>query len=249
MTDAEDCATDPSPLQTSRDRGGGNGRSTSGPSVRLEQLTIGVLEPYLVGLEDPEIGRLTGSRATFRREVVEQWLLTRADQTDRVDWAVHRRTDNEFLGEAVLNDIDLDNRSASFRVWLLPAHWGHGYGTELATLVLAHAFGALDLHRVELSVFSFNPRAQRAYEKAGFTVEGRRRDAALGRRLARRPDHGRTQPSVRVATRTALADVPKPTECGAAYCSCEPVADCPTGPGSGWESLSDQGCGVARQLV
>ena len=80
-----------------------------------------------------------------------------------------------FLGEAVLNDLDLDNRSAGYRVWLLREHWGRGHGTEVTRLALAHAFGVLDLHRVELAVFAFNPRAQRAYEKAGFVVEGRRR--------------------------------------------------------------------------
>ena len=35
------------------------------------------------------------------------------------------------------------------------------------------------LHRLELQVYAFNPRAQRAYEKCGFRVEGRRRDALL----------------------------------------------------------------------
>ncbi len=177
MTDAQDPTTTTSTIRASRARSEGDQRSAHGLSVRLEQLTIAVLEPYLLGLEDPEIGRLTGTHGTFSREVVEQWLLTRAEQTDRVDWAVHRRSDDEFLGEAVLNDIDLDNRSASFRVWLLPPHWGRGYGTEVATLALAHAFEALELHRVELSVFAFNPRAQRAYKKAGFTVEGCRRQA------------------------------------------------------------------------
>ena len=39
------------------------------------------------------------------------------------------------------------------------------------------AFEALKLHRLELDVFSFNPRARRVYEKAGFKVEGVLRDA------------------------------------------------------------------------
>ena len=37
----------------------------------------------------------------------------------------------------------------------------------------------LRLHRLELEVFSFNPRAQHVYEKAGFRKEGVRRDAVL----------------------------------------------------------------------
>ena len=39
------------------------------------------------------------------------------------------------------------------------------------------AFERIGLHRVGLSVFSFNERAIRSYEKAGFRVEGRLREA------------------------------------------------------------------------
>ena len=49
---------------------------------------------------------------------------------------------------------------------------------ELDTeLVLEYAFDTVGLHRVELEVYSFNPRAQRSYEKAGFVHEGVRRQA------------------------------------------------------------------------
>ena len=34
----------------------------------------------------------------------------------------------------------------------------------------------IGLHRVQLDVYAFNPRALRSYEKAGFVVEGRQRD-------------------------------------------------------------------------
>jgi RimJ/RimL family protein N-acetyltransferase len=43
--------------------------------------------------------------------------------------------------------------------------------------MLAHAFTRLPLHRVALTVFDFNTRAIRAYEKCGFVVEGRAREA------------------------------------------------------------------------
>ena len=41
------------------------------------------------------------------------------------------------------------------------------------------AFGVLGLHRLSLEVFSFNHRAQRVYQKAGFRQEGILRDAVL----------------------------------------------------------------------
>jgi RimJ/RimL family protein N-acetyltransferase len=43
--------------------------------------------------------------------------------------------------------------------------------------MIAHAFTGLALHRVALTVFEFNSRAIRAYEKCGFVVEGRARQA------------------------------------------------------------------------
>jgi RimJ/RimL family protein N-acetyltransferase len=58
-----------------------------------------------------------------------------------------------------------------------PAYWGRGYGTEAMRLVLRYGFTVLGLHRMSLNVFDYNPRAIRSYEKAGFRVEGRLREA------------------------------------------------------------------------
>ncbi len=46
-------------------------------------------------------------------------------------------------------------------------------------LVLRFAFTEINLHRVTLTVFEYNPRAVRSYEKAGFRHEGRIRGALL----------------------------------------------------------------------
>jgi RimJ/RimL family protein N-acetyltransferase len=150
----------------------------TGELVRLEPLTEAVLEDYLVGMADPEVHRLTATHAQFDRAQVEQWLATRAQQHDRADWAVLRRSDGAFLGEAVLNDFDSDNASANYRVWLAgPEAYGRGYGTEVTRLVLEYAFDTAGLHRVSLGVLDFNPRARRVYEKCGFQLEGRLRQA------------------------------------------------------------------------
>ncbi len=52
-------------------------------------------------------------------------------------------------------------------------YWGRGYGTDAMQVLLRYAFDELNLHRVSLGVFEYNTRAIRAYEKAGFVVEGR----------------------------------------------------------------------------
>ncbi len=151
----------------------------TGDRIRLEPLTLSVFEDYLVGLDDPQAQRLTGARASVDRARVHEWLATRQHH-DRADWAVVRLADGAFLGEAVLNELDVDNASVNYRLWLAGAHLlGRGYGTEVTRLVLTYAFDTASLHRVSISVFDFNPRARRVYEKCGFVLEGRLRETLL----------------------------------------------------------------------
>jgi RimJ/RimL family protein N-acetyltransferase len=55
--------------------------------------------------------------------------------------------------------------------------WSRGYGTDALELIERYAFEELNLRRLSLGVFNYNPRAFRSYEKAGFVVEGRERCA------------------------------------------------------------------------
>jgi RimJ/RimL family protein N-acetyltransferase len=58
-------------------------------------------------------------------------------------------------------------------------NWGKGYGTDAMKIALRYAFTELNLRRVTLTVFEYNPRAIRSYEKTGFQHEGRLRGALL----------------------------------------------------------------------
>jgi RimJ/RimL family protein N-acetyltransferase len=53
--------------------------------------------------------------------------------------------------------------------------WGLGYGTDAMKVILRYAFQELNLRRVALDTFEYNPRAICSYEKAGFVHEGRAR--------------------------------------------------------------------------
>ena len=151
--------------------------------LRLEPLGPEHFDGAWAALQDPEAMRLTGTHSEFTPDQIRGWLAGLAERHDRADWAVIRLADAEnpkerYLGEVVLNDLDPDNESVGFRISLSPAEvLGQRYGTEATRAVVGHAFDDLGLHRVALEVFAFNPRALRAYEKSGFTVEGRQRDA------------------------------------------------------------------------
>ena len=127
-------------------------------------------------LADPEGNRLTGTHAEFTEEQAGRWYATRGEQDDRLDLAVVDKAMGEYAGEVVLNELDRDNRACGFRIGLRPSFQGRGLGSEATGLIVDHAF-ALGIHRIELEVYAFNPRARHVYERAGFTLEGTKRHA------------------------------------------------------------------------
>lgn len=148
------------------------------PRLRLEPLGPQHLEGTWAGLQNPESLRLTGTHARFTRCQTGEWLARLATIDGRADWAIVLASDGSHIGEVVLNDYDEDNSSIGFRIALnADARFGQGFGTEATRAVVGHAFDVIGVHRISLEVYAFNPRAQRVYQKVGFRVEGRLRDA------------------------------------------------------------------------
>ncbi|MFJ4617995.1 GNAT family N-acetyltransferase [Streptomyces sp. NPDC088812] len=129
---------------------------------------------------DPEVVRFTfPANGELTLERLRAWYATRSDRPDRLDLAVTDRATGELVGEVVLYDWDPGARSCTFRTLIGPRGRGRGIGTEATRLVVGHGFERLGLHRIQLEVYGDNARARRVYEKAGFVVEGVRREAAL----------------------------------------------------------------------
>lgn len=128
---------------------------------------------------DKETARLTGSKEVFTKEEVVSFFLRSIEEDDRYFFLVIA-PDGRIIGESVINEIDWELRSANFRIAIFhDADRGKGIGTWATEVTRDFAFGDLKLHRLALDVFSFNPRAERAYAKAGFRREGVLRDAVM----------------------------------------------------------------------
>ncbi len=126
---------------------------------------------------DPEVARLTGCKPSFTHDEVVNFFLSCIDNEDRYDFLIVS-PDRNIIGESVINEIDWELRSANFRIGIFHSDTcGKGIGTWATRMTCDFAFEKLYLHRLELDVFSFNPRAEKAYLKAGFKREGVLRDA------------------------------------------------------------------------
>ncbi|RAL13088.1 GNAT family N-acetyltransferase [Aspergillus homomorphus CBS 101889] len=69
------------------------------------------------------------------------------------------------------------HRGTSITIDIARLYRGQGYGSEAIIWVLDWAFRRAGLHRVEIQALSYNAGAVRLYERLGFRLEGRRREA------------------------------------------------------------------------
>ena len=130
---------------------------------------------------DPELARLTRySLRPMSDEDIDRFFHTRLMSPEHVGYAITVRETGRLIGSTTFSNLDADNGSTLFHISIgEPDSWGAGYGTEATELMLWLAFERIGLHRVALSVFAFNERAIRSYEKAGFLIEGRHREAIV----------------------------------------------------------------------
>lgn len=129
---------------------------------------------------DSEYWRLMSSGAARLPSVREATKFFEKDveemDTGIYAFGVRTLADDTLIGEMVLDVVDWSARDAYVGLSIGDrANWGRGYGTEMMFLILRYAFMEVNLRRVSLAVFEYNPRAIRAYEKAGFRHEGRMR--------------------------------------------------------------------------
>ncbi|MCX6067479.1 MAG: GNAT family protein [Chloroflexi bacterium] len=84
----------------------------------------------------------------------------------------------QHIGSCGYQHIEWKAREGEIGISIgVKALWNQGYGTEAVKLLLKQGFETLNLNRIYLRVNATNLRAIRSYEKCGFVLEGRLRQA------------------------------------------------------------------------
>ena len=81
--------------------------------------------------------------------------------------------DNQHIGECSLFNFDFLSNTAEFGIVIGEKDfWGGGHGTDAVKILLRDIFATSELNRLVLRTLDWNTRAQRCFEKCGFTVSG-----------------------------------------------------------------------------
>ena len=113
--------------------------------------------------------------------VQEAQFIERVSESSysRASFGVETLAEGLLIGGVDLGSTSPENRSAVLGIAIGDkAFWDGGYGTDTMRTICRFGFETMNFHRIELEVYAANNRAQHVYEKIGFTVEGRRREAS-----------------------------------------------------------------------
>ena len=147
------------------------------PRLMLRELTVAdVSDDYVAWLNDREVSRFLETRLSA------QDTGTVCDFVERV-----AARDDEFLFGIFLHD---GRHIGNIKVGPIRSHhavadvslligardcWGKGYACEAIEAVSRHAFESLGVRKLSASMYAPNEGSRRAFLKAGYAEEGRRR--------------------------------------------------------------------------
>ena len=152
----------------------------SDETVALRPLKIEDAEGRYLHWINDQAGDVYTEHAQFPHSVesLKQFIASK-DASDDLFLGIELIDDGSHVGNISISSIDWVHRCASFSILVAPEAQGKGVGARASTLILRHCFEELNLHRIELGVHEENKPAIALYEKLGFVLEGRKREALL----------------------------------------------------------------------
>jgi RimJ/RimL family protein N-acetyltransferase len=148
-----------------------------GTKTRLRALEREDLPTFVGWINDPQVRRFMVIRYPLSMAEEETWWQGHLQRENDHIFAIEAE-DGTYIGNIGLHNVERENRRAMLGIIIGDrAYWGRGYGTDAIRAMLGWAFDYLNLHRVYLTVYAYNERAIRCYEKCGFRHEGTMRQA------------------------------------------------------------------------
>ena len=114
------------------------------------------------------------------KKEIDKWYSELMEDKKNINLGVFLERTNELVGYAGISSISEINKSGEYFIFIGGKQfWGKGIGTEVTRKILKIGFDNTNLNRIMLTVSELNIGGVKAYEKSGFKVEGRLRQACF----------------------------------------------------------------------
>ncbi len=125
---------------------------------------------------DPELAHLDAApllTTTFARYLLDYTNQLRYLPLIRHQFAIDT-LDGKHIGNCVYYDVDETKGEAELGIMIGDRScWDKGYGAEAVTTLVSYIFQQTNLKRIYLKTLQANNRAQKCFQKCGFTPYGR----------------------------------------------------------------------------
>lgn len=149
-----------------------------GEKVRLRQIRMSDAPRFVKWFSDPSVNKYVARRRLTMREE-RAWIRSLPKLQKKQKHFAIETNSGVHIGSTGLR-LDYPDNHAELGIIIGDKnYWNSGYGTDAMKVLLKYGFDTLKLNRIELKVYSYNPRAVHVYEKIGFKHEGVLRERVL----------------------------------------------------------------------
>ncbi|WP_339063454.1 GNAT family protein [Tepidibacillus marianensis] len=143
--------------------------------VRLREHRKEDVQQAQTYINDPEVKGLLhpGVPYPYTLEDEQKWYESISATKELYSFAIETLSDHKYIGGCGINKVDWKNSVAVVGIFIGDKeYWSKGYGTDAMKVLVRFIFEQMNIHRIQLHVFSFNKRAVKSYENCGFKEEG-----------------------------------------------------------------------------
>ena len=147
----------------------------TGNIIRLREKRLADAPNDYTWQTDPELARLDAVpqlTMTFSRYISNYASELRCLSSIRYPFAVEV-LDGKHIGNCVYYGVDETKGEAELGIMIGNRdYWDKGYGTDAVTSLVSYIFLQTNLNRIYLKTLDWNTRAQKCFQKCGFTPYG-----------------------------------------------------------------------------
>lgn len=155
---------------------------TRSERLLLRELEVeDVTDAYVGWLNDAEVARFLETRLSLQNhETVRGFVSAVRGRDNEFLFGVFLETERRHIGNIKVGPIRAYHRLADVSL-LIGARdcWGKGLATEAIAAISRFAFAELGVRKLQASMYAPNEGSRRAFLKAGYQEEGRRREHYL----------------------------------------------------------------------
>ena len=150
--------------------------------IDLKPLCFENVHLFYKWINDEEVIRYSLSYFNIIKteEEINRWFVEMLNEKNSLNLGIYLKNSTELIGYTGISKISETNKSGEYFIFIgEKKYWGKGIGTEVTEKVIEIGFNKLDLNRIMLTVSEPNIGGIKTYERVGFRIEGRLRQACL----------------------------------------------------------------------